>query len=440
MNDVIKRKDYVDALNNKYKDVFLRAVRNLKSGYPDIEVTAFSDYKGLRLLFESKTGQKIPAELAETLGVAYKKSLTEYAEYLRVENLVYATDDPKLWFRSGIGSTADRATLAARYSRVIEAEPGTAVFEDPKVEMHVRHGLEITETARRAIMEGHPELFENAGGLRVPSAEVLDLVRKTADARELRNALAQRYNLTSFSARDATDLQSYVQRLNQFTPSVLTAERGSATLAEAHTGGFSIDLAGQGGENLRAVAIAIHSLIRTKTVNVSAIETESFVQTLRRQDLVATASLEARKAEVRAAVEATLGKDAVVKISGDDIVVIPKQALTAAEQKAFLDKLSKTTGGGGLRATYIDGSKASAGRLDALATWAEGQEKVLRGQVEGVIPREKLRSIIFSSSVTEGKLRFEYHYRNSNAATQLTEAEERRLKIFMQKVESEGKP
>jgi hypothetical protein len=457
INEIADRQDYTDALNNKFKDIFFKELKDFKAHFPNFDITAFSDWKGVRFLIQNKLDQPIASTLRtkmnDELGAAYKSAVEQYVDFLEKNKLTPKDTDPKHLFISGIGSTADRANLAARFSKVTHDDPSTSVFEDAKVELQIRHAFETTELVRSELYRKAPGLFIDDNGLKIPPPDAFDLARKYKDPRELRNILSQRFSLKGFGENEAKAFLDFTERLNVFSPSVLTAPTGKATLLGAEFGGFRLDLAGQGGQNLYSTARALQSLIRNKGVDVSKIDTESFIQTLRRQDLIATASFNARTNEVVSAVSQTLGRDIGYEWgrSGDDMTIRLLGRTNEAQRLEFLEKLSGITGGSGLRVTYIHPPTTktvahssaivmpeviTSKGLDNQAQWAEGQEKALRKSLEGIIPYRKMRSIVLSSSVENGKIKFNYHYRKN--AVLLTENERRRLQTFIDSAEQQS--
>jgi hypothetical protein len=215
------------------------------------------------------------------------------------------------------------------------------------------------------------------------------------------------------------------------------AERESAAIGQAQFGGFSIDLKGQGGENLKAVALALQSSVGGAKAKGVEFETQSVVETLRAKDNDATAVLNRRKDEARAAVKKVFGEAAEIKISGDDIVVIPKGR---AEPAKLFRELAQTMKGG-YRATFVESAPQAASKMDHLATWAEGQEKVLRNNLEGVVSHEKLTTLNFSSTVRDGsRLEFNCHYGPLDCDQFLTGEEWRRVQSAMSELQKRPPP
>lgn len=431
LNSVLGRKDYVDALNNKMKEIMLKKISNIKRAYPNIEITGYSDYKSVKLLIET-ADKKLPPGLAEYLQKSYAEAVSDLDQFLKSEKLIYATDKPKLWFRAGLGQTEMRANMAARHARAFGDAPQALVFENEKVEKLVRENIKASEVDRAGLLKNHPQLFEDVNGMSVMRSSAFEVARKTKNLAEIRNILTQRFDLKQFSLDDAKLFHDYSQRLNQFSPSVLATQREVASLSNATFGGISIDLVGQGAENLRATAMGLQSVVRAAKGKVDKVETEIFETTLRRQDMIATSVFEGRKEEITSVARSSLARATRVKASGDDIVADPRYPLDEDDQARIFKKLAESTRAP-FRASYVSNTGVQKGVVDAVAGWADKQMANLRSDLEGIVPEKKLRAMVITSSVADGQIRFRYFYQTRDKALELTELEAQRVQAFMQR-------
>lgn len=391
LNDTLRNKQLVDAFGNRYNDIVMEALEEFKSAHPGVTVSLYSDYKSLRAAIQGPAGQEqaLMEALAQAMNRADDKFLTE----VRASGLVELGEDER-WFRSGLGRTADEANLVTRFSR--RAADGTPVtFNNIGAQTRIRDAWQVTEQTRRELARrfGGTTMMRQVDDISIPTADVLEVVRKNSDPDAVARILSGRYNRT-ITRQDAELLKSYFDRVDQFSPGLLIPTRVEHRFDQAVHGGFSVDFAGVGSVNAEATALG---LAQGRTVRDS-------LGRIRSQEGLVTAELDALKARTERAIRTTLSRHGIyadITVSGDDMLVVPSRALTpeirrevAAAQVAA--QRGTPTAASGMRTSFFPEGISDQASRSVQATIGESIEKKLRSRLEGRLSRDELRNTMFA--------------------------------------------
>lgn len=386
LNTELGNKDVVTALTTFQQERYLAEINKLKARYPEIDFTNYQDFKSIQSSLQVRDSRKFtPArrtQLLADLDRAFLKANKDLkAEMDRLGISPKGLGSPDTWFRGGIGNSADRANLAARYSRrTSNQNPGFTNYDSGAVKDDLAGVLSSTEKIRTQIA-GSPNfapLLSSADGATIPRSDVFDLVRKHSDPQDLAAAISSRYNLRSFSAADASLLQRYAKGVDEFSPSILIAKRESLDLSDARLGVVSADFVGMGGDNLRATAA---SMAGRNSV-------DSAVLGARKNEGVVTNTFNARKNRFRS----IIGEGS--QCSGDDCVQVVKTIMTNQDKTRVMDRIARDPLTNQVRMTFVGPGVAPEHRM-ILVTQGEAIEKALRRKLEGTVDYDKLKNLTF---------------------------------------------
>lgn len=386
LNSELGNKDMVTALTTFQQERFLGELDKLKSAYPELRFTNYQDFKsiqsGIEILDPVKFTPARRRQLMEDLDRAFAKANHDLkAELDRIGVKPEGMGSPDTWFRGGVGDSADRANLAARYARRTSNQtPGMTHFNAGAVSDDLKSVLRDSESMRErmAASPSFAPLLSTADGAAIPRSDVFDLVRKNSDPKELAAALNSRYKLNNFGAVDAALLQRYSKSVDEFSPSILTAKRETLDLSEANLGVVSADFVGLGGHNMRATAASMAGTTSLEQVVINARKAETAV----------TNTFNARKARFRAIV----GKG--TQCSGDDCVQVVNSVQTPRDKARTMDRIARDPLARDLRMTFVGPGVPQEYRM-VLVTQGEAIEKALRKKLENTVDYSKLQNLTF---------------------------------------------
>lgn len=389
LNDKTNDKELVTSLTNFQKETVLKRVAALKDKYPEVDFEVYSDFKSVKIVMKSSkeidaaTNQKILADLNKL----YAESNSEFAEKMKELGIaIPEAGSADQWFKAGYGRSVDEAAIAARKAR---KSPGAGVFEyaSPEVRESMNRNLEAIEKKRQALAQAKdfaPLMEKNGKGVSLPREDVFDLVRKNEDPNTLAKAISQRYELADFTTKDATQLQDYVNGVNEFSPTILVAKRETVNLDGAIQGGLSADFLGMGAANLKATAEGIAKKDSLDTALIGAREGEKkvtgiFTERMRKfKKIVGDASC-----------------------SGDDCAMA--KLMSDKQKLDIMQKLARNPETRGVRMSFI-GSNVSPEVRMQLASHGESIEKTFRKELEGKIPHSKLSKMTFGFDMKSTQL------------------------------------
>lgn len=396
LNDSLGDKNLVTSLNNLYKEIFNRRMRELAEETGG-EVLVYSDFKAMRYSFNKSASP----ELLEKIDKVYKKTNAEFAERIKAQKLLRSTDpDPTKWFRAGYGKTADEASSAARYARREQGELSLSNFHDQKVSSHYATSLERTKNLHQSIETkiGSTPLMEglSEGKGKALSLSSWELIRKSKSAPELSKKMKARYGV-SIDENTSADILEYAHRIDEFSPHLRIATREVANLDGAAQGGLSVDFAGMGAKNQSELAKAIASSERFDDV----------ISRARMSERGVTEAFRAQKNSLSDLIHDTLHdrkKAVLTTCSGDDCVSLPASPLDFGDKVVLVDNIAKQKGrASGYRLSFIP-PKVPAEARTAMGVHGETVEKYLRENLEGKLPQEALSNLIFAIDMDTTKL------------------------------------
>lgn len=395
LNDkVVKDKDLVTALTNLHKDV---VVSSLKSD-PEIAkqiVTQYSDFKSLRFGFKETTPElrtRIQDKLQDI-----NRRYSEYVQSMAQEkgwsaNAKGLSADTRNWYHGGLGSTPDEAGLAARDSRTVEGVSRVREFKESRanLEKAAKDVSKGQSWAENRFKEVNGTLVDAGNGKKVPSAELIEAVKKATpagDTSAVQKAVQDRFGL-KLSESETKQLQDYLDVGDRFSPGLLQEKRVVIDMSQEAEAVISADFKGQNARNLQETLGALAS-----TEGKPLAER---LKEVRKGEEAATAALEAKKARFREVTDKLYpGREA--HFSGDDGMTFLGHKPTRAEQETFVREWIKAGGDpGDLRLTaepfrYQDtGKLIDAESRSKFVVEAEGVEKKLRGELISKMDREQL--------------------------------------------------
>ena len=394
LNDTIRNKALVDSFGNRYNSMVMDALEEFKLAHPGVTVNLYSDYKSLRASIRGPPGQE--EVLMGELAVLMRSTEERFLGELRAANLVDETAINERWFRAGLGRTSDEANLVTRFSRR-ETDVTPTLFSSGTTNARIRNAWELTEQSRAQLatrFQGS-DLLRNVEGTtrQIPSAEVLEVVRKSSTPQEIATTLSGRFG-REVTVQDAELLREYFNRVDQFSPGLLIPSRVEHRFNTATNGGFSIDFAGVGSVNAEATAAG---LARGRNLQES-------ISGVRRNEIAVTRDLDALKLRTENAVRDTLSRNGItaeITVSGDDMVVIPNRALTQEIRRQIAEaqvaaQVGTNTLPSGMRTSFFREGIPDQASRSIQATIGESIEKKLRRRLEGQIPRGDLQQTLFS--------------------------------------------
>lgn len=390
LNDTSLDKDLVTALTNKRIEMTSIAVNDLLKKYPNVQAVPYSDFKSMRFGFKVKPPAKdFPKEFDDDLKKLYEQTDADYAAFVKTLKLEVNLGDPKTWFASGYGLTGDQAAYAARDARL---QPGNVVsdFNEPGTQARLNNNFSRVENSRNNLRNDPAlsGLMDKEAGRSTLRLEVYEIARKTDSPAELRSKIASTLgvNIDEGQARRILD---YTDEVDRFSASINIAGRERASLTDAAFGGISADVKGLGAQNLKETAEA---LARSKNGTQA-------IQDSRLGEAGVTAVFNVRKREIRNAVQEIADKHGAkveIRMSGDDIVVIPLDApFTPAMNQQISEALARKVPPSSLRVSTIPAGLNTSDRAP-LSVAGEDIEKRLRTQLQGVISQDRLDRILFS--------------------------------------------
>lgn len=390
LNDATDDKVLVSALTNKNLEIVSQRVSGVLKKFPGVEAIPYSDFKGIRYAFRSKPpATSLPKGFDEELRAALEAGNQEFAAFVRQAKVVGNSEDPARWFSYGYGQTGDQANMAARYGREQTGQNLLQNFSDPGVHSAMNASLQGTERLRSGLAGelGGTKLWDSEAGRSSLRTDVFELSRKATSAEDLQ-AQIQRTTGVAVTRDQARRILDYSRSVDEFSPGISVAQRQDASLTSAAHGGISIDFKGIGGQNLKETAEALAGAKSLPDAVVRARLGESPV----------TEALRRREAEVRAAIREVANKNNIaidIRMSGDDMVVIPNREMTGAERQQIAQAIANTTNPSSIRMSSVPAG-IPASRRSELAAAGESIEKQLRQNLQGQIPKEKLERILFS--------------------------------------------
>lgn len=397
LNTGLKDKNLVTSISHKYKEILETLGRQVVRKWDLQEQTLrYSDYKSYQGVYPKLlTKQKSIAEFETDKAKAFAAANKIFSDYLISNGYIKASDKPEDWFRGGLGTSADEASLSARVSRYLTSPNRLRMFSSPEVQEVLRDALQWQVRYLEDIsndLKGTGLLVRTSGGAMIPHLEVFELMRKFESPVELRESLIESFGNLNPERIHTLDrkitptviekLQVYKSLIDIYSPSLMMAERNIANLEMADAGGMSADFMGLGALNLQSLAEAL-------TLSEGS---------------VSKAIVQARAAEVRVTIEFRKKLTAFRKVvqryyphtldSGDDFVAFSDSTLGLAGKKQLLNELAEETANSRKRIAFL-AAEARKEERNLIVAHGEAIEKELRIVLKSKINREKLNRLLF---------------------------------------------
>jgi hypothetical protein len=403
LGDINRRtndKNLATSLANKHKDLLMTELKSLRESllakHPDTveDVLFYSDFKSVRFaivpkaktleLIESRSDlrNKLPPGVQRQLREMFSRVNKEYSDFVKASGL-NVDDGVETWFRGGIGYTADEANFAARTSRDMATETtGNQLqsFENRRIQVSLSTYRVWGERMRKNDIISDPAMKPLLDGQFVKD-DVLDIVKKSPNVTTARARLKAKYG-AELSETQADRLIVYNHVIDLFSPGIHVAERKVASLEGASLGGLSADFSGLGAKNRGATARAM--------ANGKGLR--HAIALVRKGEQAVTKVFDQSKSDFGKIIDKYVGSSVS---SGDDFVGVAKTKWTPASKRLLVDEVAQLNAPAAQRIAFIsDGVVASERNL--LAAHGEAIEKVLRQELEGKVPFEKLKQLTFA--------------------------------------------
>jgi hypothetical protein len=398
LNDRMKDKTLPTALTNLHQTFDMQEIDHVLLSYQNVSALPYSDYKSTRFAFQTKSKSKpLSDDFMLQLHAAYARSQNRYHYELETKKILRAEDgDPSKWYRGGTGSTADKASIAARVAFRIAGPNALVDFDDEKVQRYIEGRLSLIHNQQSELnvsLRGSPLLIEtpNAPGLFALRTPIFEVYRKYPEAALFKEVLKRRFEYDA--ADDQIQLiRNYIQNANIFSPALHIRSREIASLSGSQYGGFSIDFVGIGGLNLSqtARALSVSTTIEQAIANVRA------------NELALTREFNHKKQLVKDTIEFVLHRHnfkGTIRNSGDDMVFRPDQPLTAPLVEEIGHELIKAVTPSSLRIAFVLPNHMVRLPYDEFVAFGEDLEKRTRAELEGVVPLLKLENILLMVQV-----------------------------------------
>ncbi len=396
LNTILKDKNYVTSISNKYKEILESLGSQLvKKWGLEKNTLLYSDYKSYQGIYTDFSKKNISLPDFEKDKSRYFQAANKiFSEFLINQGHIKASDKPQEWFRCGLGFSADEANLSARVSRYLSGFNQIRIYSSPEVQGVLLDALKWQQNFRISLLKSleGTDLFDQKtdSSLAIPQIEVFEILRKTEDLESIKNALIDAFgqqdpDKISVLKEKVTlplirDLKVYKDLVDTFSPSLMMAERNIASLEAADWGGMSADFMGLGALNIHAVAQALAS-----------------------SESVSDAIHNSRSSETRVTIQfqkQLASMNVIVKRyfphtlhSGDDFVAFGNSPFSLADKKRLLQDLAEETSDSKKRISFIpEGVKKDKRNL--IASHGENIEKELR-----IILKRKINSLKLSKII-----------------------------------------
>ena len=416
LNDlVVKDKELVTALTNKYKILLAKNIEN-DPYLRKHKVATYSDFKSVRMAFGNASDPSMDLVLAKRkLKEAFEATNSQFHTFARNNNIGIlpsikgASSNPEAWHMAGVWDTADKASLASRRSRKAKliGQTFTDGFElSNNVENDLRSLEKMRKSLSAAFADSHNGMLSpTPNGKLVLSRDSAEVIRKikapvsSGDAYlgALKNRMKERFAV-DLSEDQARLIKDYYNQADMFSPAIYTEKRIIIPFEKADHGALSVDLKGLGAENAYQTLSAL--------ADNAGRDADTILAATRHGELLATENLTLRgeifdnavsRFEKRRRLKADVNK--LIHATGDDEVYMPPKDLSPTDLQNFLSKdlesaVSDPQELSGYRIVYSSQKSPGAGLDVRYISDGEDFEKAFRLSVERQNPElfEKLQN------------------------------------------------
>jgi len=323
LNDkVLKDKTLVNSLTNLQKEI----VRLHIQKYPQLErklIAKYSDYKSIRLAF-----QNLSPNDEKAVEAFYQSLQIDYAQ--RVQNLIShdpnflkarsAIQNPLNWFRGGLGTSADEASMAARLARRQDGA-GLQLLNFSKIERDIQkylaefHSLN-SNLSKEKLLSTKAWIFDSEAGP-IPSEEWLGVLRKLPQQGTSQNQIhflqneAQKRFALHLTSSEAQEQKRLFELCDLFSPAIYSEVRTLLPNSLQQRGHLYLDLEGMGNHNLH---LLYRALLQTR-------EPKEALVLARNSELLATKGMQKKVSFIQNFQKQKMATYEQVFVSGDDVTM-----------------------------------------------------------------------------------------------------------------------
>lgn len=393
-----KDRDLVTALTNQHKQILQAKMKEFAAKYgKELDIKSYSDFKSQRFALIPKKGEwqkmGIPKAVLDDLEKTYREANEEFAK--KVADLgIESKLDPKKWFNAGMDSSADEANLNARLARKLPKNDGGIVRSNTLLIKKMKVDAYQAITAARSKLDRLPKdspLLANVEETRIPKPEIFDIVKKNSGSPEkLEASLRSFYPGVELPEGIAADLIDYAKKTDTFQPGIWQSSRQVASVAEAHHGGITIDVTGMGSNNAYQTALQAAKCVSLLQLTKCTRDGERSVTREFHDKMNAIRDVSLANCKKH-------GLDCFVRISGDDVVVIPTNGtLPRTFARDNITGINNAIGTGRVRQAEIPPGVANGPHRVELGQHGESIEKLVRNNLGSGSLAPRLKDLTFS--------------------------------------------
>ncbi len=398
LNDELGDQDLATALTNQHKEILSARMDEFARQHSDIlEVIQYSDFKSQRFALVPKNrsvgATGIPNSVLRELDEVFTGVNRDFAA--KVRSMGIETDlPPELWFRAGLARNADEANLNARFARE-QGNSNTLMHEDnPAIDLLRRQSFSRMERARYQVTRDLPSnspLTVVEDGVAVPSADVFNLIKKSGgDASRLRRSIESTYPKVTVSDDMARRLIRYGDEVDQFQPGIWQSSRNSVSVGRADNGAVKIDVGGMGSRNAYQTARQSAHCSVAGQISQCARFGEGIVTREFLNDLDSIREISLANCRRR-------GLNCDIQISGDDVVIIPRNGRLPDDfAQSNIEQITSRIGADRIRQVQILDHVRSPVARQQLINDGEAFEKALRARLRESPLNQRASQMTFS--------------------------------------------
>lgn len=384
INNLTNDKNLATSISNKHKELTFAAIEALRKKYAkELSIEIYSDFKSARFAFVQKKNSKkshsrLMGDVRKELSKMFDQVNGQFVEFIESQG-INVDKGAENWFRGGVGPTADEANFAARASRDLGGPNILRDIDETGIQTNLNAYRLWAESMRSNVLAPDPAMAPLIEGGFVKD-EVLDILKKTPVAKEAIRRIKGKYG-ADLSEQQIDQLSIYNEIIDKFSPGIHVADRQIASLEAAEFGGLSADFSGLGAKNRGATARAI---AEGKTLREA-------IAISRRNEQEVTAWFKDSTAAFSEIINRYVSSSTS---SGDDFVGIAGSSFTEQTKRNLISEVAMLPVPSAQRLSFISAG-ANPTQRNLIAAHGEAIEKVLRMELEGVIPQDKLRQLVF---------------------------------------------
>ncbi len=395
INDLLKDKNFITSINNKYNELVQKRVAEVLKSYPDIknefkELT-YQGFKEIEYNFLTKSGKDIPESFKADLAKALGKAGEDLDFYLVHNDLIRKSDVASGWYKAGFGKTGDRANIASRVARD-QKDKMYADFDDSAIVRQLEEDIAATKDLARAIEKDFPkEFLDDVPGthFKVVNVDILALSRKFPKVGEFLEQIKIKTGIRDISFEAVSKIKKLQEKSDQFSPPVrnIARENASFTLTDGTQVGIDYRDVGALNAQMQMRALlqsgSVKDAIKNSRTNFNLATDELNRRKQQFEDILIEIVEERRKKDPDFAFNhAKSGDDGVATFSGE---LTPKEIEDVARRWAKKEASVKGGKPSSARFSIPNPKVKDIMEKNKLATHGESIEKRLRERLNGLI-------------------------------------------------------